>query len=511
MSSTTLQKPLQETPSSGPCVAKDGVASSLHRTLDPEDWTEHRALGHRMVDEMIDWLSAARRRPTWQAPSRRVLEGLSVPVPMEGSPATEVYQDFKDLVLSHPTGNVHPRFWSHVIGSGTGMGAFAEFLAGVMNCNVFGANQAACRVEEEVLRWLGSLLGYPAEASGLLLSGGSMANILGLSIALRTQAGPEVRAQGLAACGRRFRFYASTETHNSLEKAAEFLGLGRNAFRAVPVEADFKLSMPALRAALAEDRAEGWEPFCVVGNAVTVGTGAIDPFDELVDFCKTERLWLHVDGAIGALARITPELRSALEAISRADSVAFDLHKWLHMPYEAGCLMVREGNRHREAFANSTAYLAVLEGGFSSGEGWPNQLGPELSRGFKALKVWMSLKEQGVRAFAEAMSANLAQAAYLARLISLSPYLELLAPVQSNIVNFRHRGQASLDGAQVDALNRRILIELQESGHSVPSHNRIAGRFALRVAITNHRTRAEDLESLVSEVLRLGQKWGGGT
>jgi aromatic-L-amino-acid/L-tryptophan decarboxylase len=486
-------------------VAED--RSRLHRSLDPRDWSTHRALGHRMVDDMIDWLSCVRTRPTWRKPTAEVQAALAAKLPLQGCPAEEVYEDFRDFVLPHPTGNIHPRFWSHVIGSGTGMGAFAEFLAGSMNCNVFGANQAACRVEEQVLRWLGAMLGYPEQASGILLSGGSMANILGLSIALRTKAGPALRERGLAACGRRFRFYASKETHNSLEKAAEFLGLGRTAFRSIPVDERFQIAMPALRAAIAEDRAEGWEPFCVVGNAVTVGTGAIDPFADLVTLCREQSLWLHVDGAIGALARITPELQPALEAIAEADSIAFDLHKWLHMPYEAGCLMVREGQVHREAFANSTAYLAVLEGGFSSGEGWPNQLGPELSRGFKALKVWMSLKEQGVQAFSEAMSANLAQAAFLADLVKAQSELELLAPVRSSIVNFRHRGSAQASGEETDVLNRRILIELQESGHCVPSHNRIGGKFALRVALCNHRTRPEDLEALVQEVLRLGKKF----
>ena len=503
MNSATAPHP--DSPAAGALPAPT-PAPTLHRTLDPSDWATHRRLGHRMIDDMVDFWAGARSRPTWQKPGDDVRASLRAPLATGGQSPESVYEEFRRNILPYPTGNIHPRFWSHVIGTGTAMGAFGDFLAASMNCNVFGGEQVGSLVENQVLGWLGEMLGFPATASGLLLSGGSMANLLGLCVALRCHAGPALRTEGLCSQPRRFRFYASTETHNCLDKTAELLGLGRSALRHVAVDQDFRLSLPALEQAIAEDRAAGWVPFCVVGNAITVGTGAIDPLAEIAAVCGREGLWFHVDGAIGALARITPELRPALDAVRLADSVAFDLHKWLHIPYESGCLMVREGHRHREAFANTTAYLAALEGGLSSGDRWPNQLGPELSRGFKALKVWLSLKEQGRQAFAEAMSANLAQAAHLVALLGRHADLELMATAPANIVNFRFHPAALTAESELEALNRRILIQLHESGHSVPSHNRLQGRFSLRVAITNHRTRPEDLESLVEEVRRLGQR-----
>ncbi|HEV8150600.1 MAG TPA: pyridoxal-dependent decarboxylase [Gemmatimonadales bacterium] len=288
------------------------------------------------------------------------------------------------------------------------------------------------------------------------------------------------------------------------------LGLGRNALRAIPVSADFRIELAALGRALAEDRAAGHRPFCVVGNAGTVNTGAIDDLAALAALCRRERLWFHVDGAFGALAALSAALRPLLTGMAAADSLAFDLHKWMYMPYDVGCVLVRDPEAHRRPFATTASYLARLERGAAPNDHDPGSLGPELSREFRGLKVWLLLKEHGVAAFARLIEQNVAQAQYLAGLVQRHAELELLAPVPLNIVCLRYRGiQASGlrdAGEQLNALNREILMGIQERGIAVPSATLLNGKFALRVAITNHRTVSSDLDLLVEKVVELGRE-----
>lgn len=474
--------------------------------LDPQDWETTRELGHRMVDDLVNWWSSVRERPAWQPMPAEAVARLEVPLPQRPLDAAAVYQEFQRIVLPYPTGNVHPRFFSHVMGTGTPLGAFADLLAAAMNVNAFGGNQAAGWLELQVLRWLNELVGFPPEASGLMLSGGSMANFLGLAVALRDRAGFDLRRQGLSRAPQPLRLYCSSETHNSIDKAADLLGLGAEGVCRLPADDAFRLPLDGLVEAIERDRKAGWKPFCVVGNAVTVGTGAVDPLDALADYCAREGLWFHVDGAIGAVARLCPEFAPALAGMERADSLAFDLHKWLYVPYEAGCVLIRDPQRHARAFATTTAYLAALEAGLSSGEIWLNQMGLQLSRGFKALKVWMSLKEHGVEGYRRAIRSNLAQARFLGEQIEAAPDLELLAPVTANIVCFRYAAPHRSEEERTH-LNRRIVEQLQVRGIAVPSHTTVRGRFAIRAAITNHRTRRADLELLVSETRRLGREF----
>jgi aromatic-L-amino-acid decarboxylase len=297
--------------------------------------------------------------------------------------------------------------------------------------------------------------------------------------------------------------YASTETHSSVRKAVELLGLGNQALRRIPVAPDYTIDVAALRRAIAVDRAAGHRPICVVGNAGTVNTGATDDLPALAALCRDEGLWLHVDGAFGALAAISPALRPLVPGIEQADSVAFDLHKWMYLPYEVGCTLVRDQAAHRATFAVTPAYLAALDRGIAAG-GFPfAERGVQLSRGFRALKVWMSLKAHGVEAFARLIEQNVRQAAHLVDLIAAHPRLELLAPAPLNVVCFRYNAP-ELDAAALNALNQEILLRIQESGLAVPSHTDLGGRFAIRVAITNHRSRREDFDLLAQAVVATG-------
>ncbi len=476
--------------------------------LDPGDWEAFRSLGHQAIDDLVALWSSLDGQPAWQPIPEEVLERLGGPAPEQPSPATEVYEEFRRDILPYRTGNIHPSFFSHVIGTGTPFGALGELLAAGINCNLFGGHQAACQVERQVVTWFASLLGLPAEAGGLLFSGGSMANIVALAVALRERVGFDVRRRGLCLAERRPRLYCSSETHNCIDKGADFLGLGSESVRRVPADGGFRLSMESLEAAIEQDRAAGWQPFAVVGNAVTVATGAIDPLDAIADLCRRQGLWFHVDGAIGAVGVLSPTLAPRLAGMERADSIAFDLHKWLYVPYEAGCLLVRDAETQQRAFSNATAYLSVLEAGLSSGDSWPNQLGPELSRGFKALKVWMSIKEHGLSGYRRAIETNVQQAFHLGRLIETTPGLELLAPVTANVVCYRFVTEDLTEEA-LDALNRRIVEQLHVRGLAVPSHTFIRGRFAIRVAITNHRTRRSHLEALVAASVALGTSLTG--
>jgi len=481
----------------------------FEETLDPEDWESMRALGHRMMDDMLDYMKTVRERPVWQHAPDRVKAHFKRPLPLDPQQPKEVYEEFLENVLPYPVGNLHPRFWGWVFGTGTVLGALAELLAAAMNTNSGDlAHHSALHVEKQVINWFKQMLGFPAAASGLLTSGCSAANLIGLAVARNAKAGFDLRREGIQAAPHKMMLYASREIHSSIQKAVELLGLGSDALRLVPVNDDFQIDLEALKAAIARDREEGHLPFCVVGAAGTVNTGAIDDLNALADICQQEDLWLHVDGAFGAWAALALSVRNQVAGMERADSLAFDLHKWMYMPYEIGCVLVRHEEDHRKAFSLTPVYLSREDDGRGLTGGdlpWLTDYGFQLSREFRALKAWMSLKEHGSRKFGRMIQQNIDQARYLAELIDAAPELELVAPVTLNVVCFRYIG-SGLGDAALDALNKEILVELQEQGIAVPSGTTIAGKYVLRVGHTNHRSRREDFDLLVGEVIRIGQE-----
>jgi len=460
-----------------------------------------RALAHRAVDEYCDGLEALAGEPAWRPVPDDVRARLRAPLPRTGLGLEGAYAAFARDVRPYRYGNVHPRFFGWVNGSGLPAGVLADFLASAMNSNVSAFEQGAVHVEEQLLGWLRELFAFPADGAGLLTSGGSVANLLALAAARHAHA-PLAREEGLS--GSRLVLYGSCETHGSVDKAVELLGLGRTSYRRLPVDAEYRLRLDALERALREDRARGDRPFAVIGNAGTVNTGAIDPLDELGSLARREGLWFHVDGAFGALAWLCPERRVELEGLSQADSLAFDLHKWMFLPSGIGCVLVRGANGLTRAFETHVPYLARMPGGLSAlAEGAFKDRGIELTRRFRALKAWFALQVHGLEPFVRAIRANLEQARHLAERVRGDSRLELLAPARLNVVCFRYR-PAGLAEERLDELNRRLLVALQESGIAVPSQTVLAGRFALRVSITNHRTRLADIEQLVAAVLELG-------
>ncbi|SPE23350.1 Aromatic-L-amino-acid decarboxylase [Burkholderiales bacterium] len=472
-------------------------------SLDPQDWPAMRALAHRMVDEALTYLETVRERPVWQSVPPQVARRFDGPAPRAPEGAEAAYQAFFTDVLPYPMGNIHPRFWAWYMGNGTVLGALAEFLAAVMNPNMGGGSHAANLVEAQVINWLKEMLAFPATASGLLVSGASMANLVGLTVARNTRAGVDVRKQGVAAAPRPLTVYASGEVHSSVQKALESLGLGSQALRRVPVQDDYTIDLATLQRMLDADREAGLRPICAVGNAGTINTGAIDDLDALADLCAREGLWLHVDGAIGAVAVLAASVRHRLRGIERADSVALDLHKWMHMPFEAGCVLVRDEAAHRNSFSLTPAYLEHGTRGLAAGSPWFSDYGLQLSRQFRALKVWMSIKEHGLDRFGRMIARNVEQAHYLGALIAAQAKLELLAPIGLDIVCFRYN-PGGLDGAALDAINREVLLRLQEQGIAAPSYTTIKNQYCLRVAIANHRSRRSDFDALVEAVLDIG-------
>lgn len=475
------------------------------RSLDPADWERTRALAHQALDEALDFIRGVRDRPIWQPVPQSVRDALREPLPAQAQDLEETYRQFQELILPYATGNVHPRFFGWVHGTGTVAGMLAEMLAATMNSNCGGRDHGALYVERCIVDWCKELFYYPATASGLLVSGTSMGTLVGLSVARNASADWDVRSEGVAAGQKKLVAYMSTEGHESIVKAMELLGLGRNALRKIAVDGSFRLDLAELRRAIAADRAAGLHPFCIVGTAGTVNTAAIDDLAGLAKIAREEKVWFHADGAFGALCALSDELRPRLAGIELADSIAFDFHKWMHVPYDAGCVLVRDGEQHWRTFTTRPSYLQGAERGLAGGGRWFCEYGPELSRGFRALKIWFTLKTYGARALGEAVLQNCRQAQYLAKLVRQTPELELVAEPTLNIVCFRFRREG-LSEEDLDKLNEDIVADLQEQGIAAPSTTRVNGHLEVRVNITNHRSRRADFDLLVQAIVEAGNK-----
>jgi len=474
-------------------------------TLDPQNWEEMRSLAHRMVDDAMNYLENVSERPVWQAVPGEIIEKFDKPLPNQPEKPAAVYEEFLQNIFPYPMGNIHPRFWAYYMGSGTVFGALAEFLAAVMNSNLGGGHHAAPLVEEQVINWMKEMLGLPREASGLLVSGASMANFVGLAVARNSKCGFDIRRTGLHHEAPQMTIYASVEVHSSNQKAVELLGLGNENLRKIPVNDDYTINLEALRSAIAADKKAGFLPVCVIGNAGTINSGAIDDLQALAEVCAKENLWFHVDGAIGAVAVLAKTVKEKLAGLERADSIALDLHKWMHMPFEAGCVLVRHEEVHRRTFSLTPEYLEHETRGLPGARLWFSDYGLELSRQFRALKVWMSIKEHGSERFGRMIDRNIEQARYFAILVEKNPDMELVAPVGLDIVCFRFNPGGMNDEA-LNVLNKEILMQLHEQAIAVPSYTTLNGRYCLRIAIANHRSRPEDFDLLAREVVRIGHE-----
>lgn len=477
-------------------------------TLDPDEWDEVGFAFHQAVDQCMNNMKSVRNRPVWQPVAKESVLRQNVPVPTGERSLYELNSFFNESILPFSNGNTHPRFFGWVHGSGNIAGVMGEMLAAFMNSNAGGRDHAAVYIERQVLNWCKNIFNFPFESSGIITTGTSMGTLIALKVARNTHAGGDIQKLGLAGMPSRLVGYTSSEAHCSAAKAFELLGLGHDALRRIPVDSEYRMDIEALKHRISEDRMNGLCPIAVIASAGTVNTGAIDDLKRIADICHNQDIWMHVDGAFGGLAILAPEFHGRLTAISLADSIAFDFHKWMHVPYDAGCVLIKNEAEHRKAFSSRGVYLAGLDCGLAGGEPWFCEYGPELSRGFRALKVWFTMQAYGMDRFAELITQNCNQARYLGELVKSNSGLQLLAEVTLNIVCFRYydRGVPEIE---LDQLNIRIVTELQLSGIAAPSTTTIKGHTAIRVSITNHRTMTEDLDLLVEEICRLGNQMRG--
>jgi glutamate/tyrosine decarboxylase-like PLP-dependent enzyme len=437
-----------------------------------------------------------------------VREAVAIEVPEEPMPEDDLFAYLRDVVFEHATLPGHPRFMAYVSGAGTVPGAAADLLAAGANMNAGGwmLSPSATEIELQLTRTFASWFGMPAGSGGIIVSGGALANFVALKVARDHRAGWDVRAKGVAA-GPPLTLYLSEETHVVSTRAADMLGLGTDAVRKVPVHEDYRVDLDALRDAIRADREAGRRPFAVVASAGTVATGAIDPLPELADLCEAEGLWFHVDAAYGGPAAFTDDLRPLFAGIERADSIAFDPHKWLYTPHSGGCVLVRDMQLLPDSFSVVASY--TFQDKERTGRGIDGtQLGPQFSRGFWALKVWVSLLAHGRRGYATRISHDAALARYLGARAEERPDFELVCPVGLSICCFRYvpPDLPHGDGREeyLDRLNERLMTDVQQDGRVFFSNAILRGRFVLRACIVNFRTEAEDLDAVLDVAAEIG-------
>lgn len=475
---------------------------------------EMHELSSQVTQLVTDYFSQVTELPVFPDISGgQTTKKLGASLPIEGEPLDQLLDDCR-TILDGSRHNGHPRFFGYVASPSTPPGAFADLIASTLNSNVtsWRSGPAATEIERTVVGWLALLIGYGDDAAGILTSGGSMANLTALMIAHRARANKDVAATGLWNSGAPMTIYASEQIHMSIPKAADILGLGRQQVRLVECDDRFRMNVHSLRDLIAKDLASGLRPFCVVASAGTVNTGAVDPLDEVAEVAKEFGLWFHIDGAYGALAASDETKRSLFRGLKRADSVSLDPHKWLYVPLDCGCLLFRDEARVRAAFSFDEAdYIKVHEQNAEESFAFWNY-GPELSRRFRALKIWLTLRYYGTRRIARAISEDNALAAYLGQAIEEADDFELLAPPELSICCFRYvpprlqlKLRASVEDAaissELDQLNNKIMLAVQRGGRAYVSSATLRGRFALRACITNFRTTRADIDETL-EIIR---------
>jgi glutamate/tyrosine decarboxylase-like PLP-dependent enzyme len=478
------------------------------------DSEQFRDLGHLAVDMVADFLASVRERPVTPGeapPDVRRLLGQG-PLPESGGDPEALLAETARLLFDHSLLNGHPRFWGYITSSAAPIGALADLLASAVNPNV-GAwvlSPIATEIEAQTVRWIAEMIGYPADCGGLLVGGGTAANTVGFLAARRARATWDIRGEGLQA-GPRLVAYASDETHTWLQKAADLFGLGTSSVRWIPTDADCRMDVALLEEAIERDLLAGALPFLVVATAGSVSTGAVDPVRDIAEVCRKHNLWLHVDGAYGAFAAVLPDAPAGLKELHLADSVALDPHKWLYAPLDVGCVLVRDPEALPATYLYRPPYYHFEEEARDGGINY-HQHGPDNSRAFRALKVWLALRQAGREGYARMISDDVALARALYERLEEYPELERLSNSLS-ITTFRYvpagadrDSEASRDA--LNALNAQVLERLQRGGAAFVSNAVLAGRFALRACVVNFRTTLADVEMLPEIVVRIGREVG---
>jgi len=460
---------------------------------------ELRDWGNSVIQLMADYYGELRdHRVYGRMSSREIRDRLDAALPTKGIEFDSLLRVFRETIVPFSRQNAHPRMFGYVQSPGAPVAAFADLLASILNANltVWRSAPAPVELERLTINWIRQILGFNAEAGGLFVSGGSMANLAAIAAA----------RQAKDSSSDRLRMYASSETHFSIAKAAALLGIGRQNVRHVAVDEHFRTRVDDLISKITADLDAGHVPFCVVANAGTVNTGAVDPLAEIREVANRFQLWMHVDGSYGAFAVLAKSARELFAGIEQADSIALDPHKWLYLPVDVGCVIYRSPEIARAAFAHEAEYTRII--GEKADEAFAFwDYGPELSRRFRALKVWMLLKGVGLESLSEAIESNLACARYFESLVQASDDFEMIAPVELSIFCFRHVPiqLRSESPEAIDAFNERLLVALQQDGSSYLSNATLGGRFALRGCVLNYRTTLRDMEILLDDLRRVAR------
>ncbi|MFX1513575.1 MAG: pyridoxal phosphate-dependent decarboxylase family protein [Promethearchaeota archaeon] len=475
-------------------------------TLDPKDWDKMKSLAHRMVDDMMTCLQDIRSQPNIRS-TKEAINGILSPLTQDGEGEEKVYEIFLKYILPYSLANVKPRFWGYVVGTGSPYGMLAEMLTSGVNSfaeTVFVGGY----VHQQVIDWIKEMLDYPAEAGGVLVSGGSEANFTGLAVARNAKAEVNMKKKGVQGLDRKMTLYCSEETHHCLERSVELLGLGSDALRWLPTDTDCRIKIESLKKAIIDDKKQNNYPFCIIGNAGTVNSGAFDDFKAIANLCLKNKLWFHVDGAFGSWVKISKSHRNLAEGIERADSLAVDLHKWMYMPYGIGCALVKDKLAHYSTFVYGHEAEYLKTGMQLADETIvnPHNLALPLSRSFTSLKAYMLLRAYGKEKYSQLIQQNIDQIKYLSELIQKDPHLEITVPVASNIVCFQYKPKKFTE-SELEKLNRKILDELWQTRLGIISDTTIKGKFMLRACCVNHRSQRQDFDFLVNEIKKAGEKY----
>ena len=479
--------------------------SPIEVTLDPENWDKLRALSHRMLDSMLDYTKDIRSQPTL-LPTKEAIKDICVPLTDEGEGEEQVYEIFQRSILPYSLVLTTPKLWGAVLGQGSPYGMLTEMLRAGMN----GAQEfsfAEAKVNTQVISWIKEMLGFPKEAGGVLVSGGSEANFTALAVARNAKAEADVKAKGVQGLKKKMTLYCGDETHRCLERSVELLGLGNEALRKIPTDNDCRIEVDALKLAITKDREQGYYPFCIIGCAGTTNTGAFDDLNALANIAQKEKMWFHIDGAFGAWVKISRTHKYLADGMERADSLAVDFHKWMNMPYGIGCTLVKDRIAHFSTFVYGHE-AEYLKSAFDLSEDQltnPHNLALPLSRNFSSLKAYMLLRAYGKNKYSNLVQQNLDQIKYLVGLIDKDPELELTAPVVSNVACFRFK-PTNIEEIKIENLNRLIMDEVNKKAFWMISDTTIKGKYMLRVCNVNHRTRRHDMDFLVKEIKRIGHK-----
>jgi glutamate/tyrosine decarboxylase-like PLP-dependent enzyme len=464
--------------------------------LSPEAF---RQLGYRAVDLIAEQLAAIPNAPARRAMTDELRQQiLSQPLPKEVQDPLAILEAFASEILPYPMGNISPRFFAWVNSPPAPLGVLADFLAASLNSSVAGGDHAATYIEHAVLNWLKAFMTYPANSGGLLTSGGSLANLIGLAVMRHDKTDGDVRQHGLDNGTSRFVIYTSAQGHSCIQKAIELLGFGSDYLRKIPVDADCRMDVTQLKAQINTDRADGLTPVCVAASAGTVNTGAIDPLNEIADVCQEENLWFHVDGAYGGFGILAEQTVGMFNGIERADSLAVDPHKWLYVPVECGCTLVRDAQAMRDTFSLVPPYLRD-----DTTLPWFSEFGIQQTRGFKALKLWMVIQQIGEKGYRELITHDVALANRLQARIRARDDFELVTAGPLSVTCFRYAPPGAVD---LNALNKQLVAVIQREGKVFLTSTELDGQIVLRACIVNFRTTERDLDVLLDAVAEAGRE-----